>query len=77
VALCGADTSYSPVVFFVHASCPKCAEGAQQRYEALGISDVPDDVVICSDAGKPCPQANGAEQVWRPVLTRPEKLRPT
>ena len=77
VALCGADTAYSPVVFFVHAICPKCAEEAQRRYEALGISDLPDDVVICFETGKPCPTGSEAEEVWLRVLTRPEKLGPT
>ena len=77
VALCGADTSYSPVVFFVQAMCPMCVEEVQRRYQALGISDFPDDAPICFESGKPCPQGDEAEQVWQRVLTRPEKLRPT
>ena len=77
VALCGADTTYSPVVFFVQAICPACAEEAQRRYEALGISDLPDDVIICFETGKPCPTGDEAEQVLQRVLTRPEKLGPS
>ena len=77
VALCGADTSHSPVVFFAEAICPMCAEEAGRRYQALGVLDFPDDQVICFESGKPCPQGDEAEQVWRRVLTRPEKLGPT
>lgn len=77
VALCGADTTYSPVVFFVQEICPKCGEEAQRRYQALGISDFPDDVVICFETGRPCPQGDEAEQLWLRVLSTPEKLGPS
>ena len=76
VALCGADTTYSPVVLFVDAICPMCAEEAQRKYQALGVTGFPDDAIICFETGELCPTGEEAERVLQRVLTRPEKLGP-
>ena len=77
VAVCGADTSLDPIVMFSELICTLCAEIVQDKYRAMGIADFPVDDPICFETGRPCPTGEERDQMWRRVLSRPEKLEPT